>query len=77
MPWPASRSPSTPPSSAAEAPASPASSVPGSSAPAPEQVWPSRPSPDDAAYSWGPRLWKKLPLPVATALGPHIVRGIP
>jgi FemAB-related protein (PEP-CTERM system-associated) len=35
------------------------------------------PSPDDAAYAWGPRLWKLLPVPVATALGPHIVRGIP
>jgi FemAB-related protein (PEP-CTERM system-associated) len=35
------------------------------------------PSPDDSAYSWGPRLWKRLPLPVATALGPRLVRGIP
>lgn len=35
------------------------------------------PSPDDSAYAWGPRLWKRLPVPVATALGPHIVRGIP
>jgi FemAB-related protein (PEP-CTERM system-associated) len=35
------------------------------------------PSPDDARYAWGPRLWSKLPLPVANALGPHIVRGIP
>lgn len=35
------------------------------------------PSPDDGAYSWGPRLWKKLPVGLATALGPHIVRGIP
>jgi serine/alanine adding enzyme len=35
------------------------------------------PSPDDAAYSWGPRLWTRLPVGVATALGPHIVRGIP
>jgi len=35
------------------------------------------PSPDDGAYSWGPRLWKRLPVTVATALGPHIVRGIP
>jgi FemAB-related protein (PEP-CTERM system-associated) len=35
------------------------------------------PSPDDGAYAWGPRLWKKLPLPVATALGPRLVRGIP
>ncbi len=35
------------------------------------------PSPDDGAYSWGPRLWKRLPVPLATALGPRIVRGIP
>ncbi len=35
------------------------------------------PSPDDSAYSWGPRLWRKLPLGVATALGPRIVRSIP
>lgn len=35
------------------------------------------PSPDQGAYSWGPRLWKRLPLPLATALGPRIVRLIP
>jgi lipid II:glycine glycyltransferase (peptidoglycan interpeptide bridge formation enzyme) len=35
------------------------------------------PSPDDGAYSWGPRLWRKLPTPVATAVGPRIVRFIP
>lgn len=35
------------------------------------------PSPDQAAYAWGPRLWKRLPLPLANALGPRIVRGIP
>jgi serine/alanine adding enzyme len=35
------------------------------------------PSPDDAAYAWGPRIWKRLPLPLATALGPHIVKYIP
>jgi FemAB-related protein (PEP-CTERM system-associated) len=35
------------------------------------------PSPTDASYAWGPRLWKRLPTPVATALGPHIVRYIP
>lgn len=35
------------------------------------------PSPDDAAYAWGPRLWKHLPVPVANALGPRIVRYIP
>jgi FemAB-related protein (PEP-CTERM system-associated) len=35
------------------------------------------PSPDDAKYAWGPRLWKKLPIPVANLLGPRVVRGIP
>jgi len=35
------------------------------------------PSPDDAAYRWGPRIWKRLPVGLATALGPRIVRGIP
>jgi serine/alanine adding enzyme len=29
------------------------------------------------SYAWGPRLWKKLPLPIATALGPSIVRCLP
>lgn len=35
------------------------------------------PSPDDARYSWGPRIWRKLPVPLATAVGPWVVRGIP
>jgi FemAB-related protein (PEP-CTERM system-associated) len=35
------------------------------------------PSPDQGAYSWGPRMWKRLPVPLATALGPLIVRAIP
>ena len=35
------------------------------------------PSPDDGAFSWGPRIWKRLPLAVATAIGPRIVRYIP
>jgi FemAB-related protein (PEP-CTERM system-associated) len=35
------------------------------------------PSPDDGAYAWGPRVWKKLPTAVATAIGPRIVRYIP
>jgi FemAB-related protein (PEP-CTERM system-associated) len=35
------------------------------------------PSPDQGAYSWGPRVWQRLPLAVATALGPRIVRFIP
>lgn len=36
------------------------------------------PSPDQGGLiGWGPRLWRHLPVPVATALGPGIVRGIP
>ena len=35
------------------------------------------PSPDDGAYSLGPRIWRRLPVRLATALGPKIVRGIP
>jgi FemAB-related protein (PEP-CTERM system-associated) len=35
------------------------------------------PSPDDAVYAMGPRLWRRLPRRVATALGPHIVKYIP
>lgn len=35
------------------------------------------PSPDDGAWSWGPRIWSRLPLPLANLLGPPIVRFIP
>ena len=35
------------------------------------------PSPDDASYAWGPRLWRHLPLPLANRLGPLIVRALP
>ena len=35
------------------------------------------PSPDTGAYALGAMVWKHLPLPVATALGPRIVRLIP
>jgi serine/alanine adding enzyme len=35
------------------------------------------PSPNDSAYALGPRIWKRLPRPVATALGPYIVKYIP
>jgi FemAB-related protein (PEP-CTERM system-associated) len=35
------------------------------------------PSPDEGAFSWGPRIWKRLPLGMATVLGPRIVRYIP
>jgi FemAB-related protein (PEP-CTERM system-associated) len=35
------------------------------------------PTPTDARFAWGPRLWKRLPERVATAVGPHVVRFIP
>jgi FemAB-related protein (PEP-CTERM system-associated) len=35
------------------------------------------PSPDAAAYSWGPRIWRRLPVGLASRLGPMVVRGIP
>jgi FemAB-related protein (PEP-CTERM system-associated) len=35
------------------------------------------PSPDDPAFSWGPRLWRWLPLPIAKRLGPRLVRFLP
>jgi FemAB-related protein (PEP-CTERM system-associated) len=35
------------------------------------------PSPDDGAFSWGPRIWRRLPLAVASAVGPHVVKYIP
>jgi FemAB-related protein (PEP-CTERM system-associated) len=35
------------------------------------------PSPESSGYAWGPCAWKRLPLGVATALGPRIVRYIP
>lgn len=35
------------------------------------------PSADDEAFAWGPRLWRKLPLPVSRAFGPWIVRYLP
>lgn len=35
------------------------------------------PSPNDAAFRIGPRVWRKLPESVATAFGPAIVRFIP
>ncbi len=35
------------------------------------------PSPDQGKYSWGPRLWKRLPLGVSRVLGPMIVKSIP
>lgn len=35
------------------------------------------PTPTDSRFAWGPRLWKRLPEPIATAVGPHVVRFIP
>jgi serine/alanine adding enzyme len=35
------------------------------------------PSPGDGAYAWGPKVWRHLPLGLANALGPRIVRYIP
>ncbi|HEY1953458.1 MAG TPA: FemAB family XrtA/PEP-CTERM system-associated protein [Gemmatimonadaceae bacterium] len=35
------------------------------------------PSPNDPAFSWGPRVWRRLPASIATAVGPSIVRCIP
>jgi FemAB-related protein (PEP-CTERM system-associated) len=35
------------------------------------------PTPDDRAFSWGPRVWRRLPLPIANMLGPRVVRLIP
>ncbi len=37
----------------------------------------STPNPDSPKFALATRLWKRLPVPIATALGPHIVRGIP
>jgi FemAB-related protein (PEP-CTERM system-associated) len=37
----------------------------------------STPSPDDPAYSWGPRLWRWLPLAIANRLGPRLIRLLP
>jgi CelD/BcsL family acetyltransferase involved in cellulose biosynthesis len=37
----------------------------------------STPNPNDPAYSWGPRIWRRLPAAIATAVGPSIVRCIP
>jgi serine/alanine adding enzyme len=35
------------------------------------------PSPNDVAFRWGPRIWRRLPASIATAFGPSIVRYIP
>ena len=35
------------------------------------------PSPESPAYSWGPRVWRRLPVAVANVVGPSVVRYIP
>lgn len=35
------------------------------------------PSPDDRAFSWGPRIWRRLPLSIANRLGPRLIRFLP
>jgi FemAB-related protein (PEP-CTERM system-associated) len=35
------------------------------------------PSPDRGPYQWGPRLWRHLPVGLATRIGPAIVQYIP
>lgn len=35
------------------------------------------PSPDDEPWSWGPKVWRKVPLPVANRVGPVVVKYIP
>lgn len=35
------------------------------------------PSANSPAFALATRVWQKLPIPIATALGPHIVRSIP
>lgn len=35
------------------------------------------PSPDDEAWSWGPKVWRRVPLPVANRVGPALVKYIP
>lgn len=35
------------------------------------------PSPTDGAFRWGPHIWKRIPVSVATRIGPSIVRYLP
>ncbi len=37
----------------------------------------STPSPGDSTYSWGPGVWRRLPLALTRRLGPYIARYIP
>ena len=43
----------------------------------PETARHAPPSPDDRAFSWGPKLWRRLPLPLANLVGPRLVRFLP
>jgi serine/alanine adding enzyme len=43
----------------------------------PSDAGASTPNPDAGALSLGPRLWRKLPLPIANRIGPRIVKYIP
>jgi hypothetical protein len=35
------------------------------------------PSPDRGPFSWGPRIWRRLPLALANRIGPAVVKYIP
>jgi serine/alanine adding enzyme len=35
------------------------------------------PSPTDGAFSWGPSIWRRIPVSIATMFGPSIVRYLP
>ncbi|HJQ10603.1 MAG TPA: FemAB family XrtA/PEP-CTERM system-associated protein [Gemmatimonadaceae bacterium] len=35
------------------------------------------PSPNDARFRWGPKIWRRLPASLTTKIGPSIVRYIP
>ena len=38
---------------------------------------PATPNPDQSGFSLAIRVWQRLPIAVTTALGPHVIRGIP
>jgi serine/alanine adding enzyme len=35
------------------------------------------PSPNEGALSWGPKIWRRIPVSIATRFGPSIVRYLP
>lgn len=43
----------------------------------PRSVRRAPPSPEERAFAWGPRLWRRLPLPIANLVGPRLVRFLP